>query len=148
MPDLNLPEASFNIKKQGDKEFIFDCLRKQYVRLTPEEYVRQRFIHFLITYKRYPAGLLANEVCIAYGNVNRRCDTVLYDRELKALMIIEYKAPAVSISQKTFDQIVRYTMALHVPWLVVTNGLEHYCCMVGKDGKYLFIKEIPEYGQL
>lgn len=148
MPLLNLPFVELNIKRQGDKEYILDRLRKQFVRLTPEEFVRQCFINYLIEHKNYPEGLLSNEVCIELGNVKRRCDTVLYDRSLKTKMIIEYKAPSVSITQKTFDQILRYSMVLKVSWLVVTNGMEHYCCCVNEAGEYRFIKEIPDYDQI
>ena len=148
MPDLNLPASSLKIRKQNNKAFVLDRLRKQYVRFTPEEYVRQNFINYLIDYKKYPEGLLANEVCIELGNVNRRCDTVLYDKSITAQMIIEFKAPTVAITQKTFDQIARYNMVLQVPWLIVTNGLNHYCCCINQDGGYSFVKDIPEYDQL
>jgi hypothetical protein len=145
MSGLNLPPVDLKIKKQENKDYVFDCLRKQYVRLTPEEWVRQHFIHYLIEYKNYPKGLLANEVCITMGNLNRRCDTVLYDSFLQARMIIEYKAPTISISQKTFDQIVRYNSSLKVPWLIVSNGIQHYCCRIDETGEAVFLKEIPEY---
>ncbi|GHT75086.1 hypothetical protein AGMMS50262_09430 [Bacteroidia bacterium] len=132
-------------KKQGDKTYIWDRLRKQWVRLTPEEEVRQHFIAFLLEEKHYPEGLMANEVCIRLGNVQKRCDTVLYDILLQPRMIIEYKAPAVTISQETLDQIVRYNMCLKVPWLILTNGLTHYCCRINENGEYAFLKDIPDY---
>ena len=146
MMQLNLPEAEVKIKKINKKDYIFDRLRKQYVRLTPEEYVRQQFISFLIEHKGYPTGLLVNEISIDLGNVRKRCDTVLYDNYLRPLMIIEYKSPAVAISQKTFDQIARYNLVLQVPWLIVSNGLQHFCCHTDPDkNKYVFLKDIPEY---
>lgn len=147
-PNLNLPLASLKIKKQGEKEYVLDRLRKLYVRLTPEEYVRQTFISYLIEEKGYPEGLLSNEVCITLGNLTRRCDTVLYDKLIQAKMIIEYKAPNVIISQKTFDQIIRYNMVLKVPWLIITNGLQHYCCHIYPDGNCSFEREIPDYSGL
>jgi len=148
-PELNLPSAELKIKKENGKEYVFDRLRKLYVRLTPEEFVRQHFVSFLITYKNYPQSRMANEIGIELGNVKKRCDTVLYDEYLHPLMIIEYKAPSITINQNTFDQITRYNMRLNVPWLIVSNGIQHYCCCVDyKTGKYSFFKEIPKYSEL
>ena len=145
---LNLPPVDLKIRRQENKDYVFDRLRKQYVRLTPEEWVRQHFIHYLIQEKHFPEGLLANEVCISSGSVNRRCDTVLYDSFLQPQMIIEYKAPSVTVSQKTFDQITRYNYCLKVPWLIVSNGLQHYCCRVDEKGAAVFLRDIPEWGEL
>ena len=142
---LNLPPVDLNIRRQDNKDYVFDRLRKQHVRLTQEEWVRQHFIHYLIHDKHYPEGLLANEVCISLGLVTRRCDTVLYDSFLQPRMIIEYKAPSVSISQKTFDQIMRYNYRLKVPWLIVSNGVKHYCCRVDEGGEVVFMREVPEW---
>ena len=148
MSDLNLPLADLKIKEQRGKATVFDRLRKQYVRLTPEEWVRQHFIHYLIEHKGYPEGLLANEVDVSLGNVSKRCDTVLYDTFLQPRMIIEYKAPTVAVSQKTFDQILRYNLSLHAPWLIVSNGLQHFCCSVDANGQAAFEQEIPDYQTL
>lgn len=146
---LNLPPTELNIRKQNGKDYVFDPLRKLFVRLTPEEFVRQHFIAFLITYKNYPKSRFANEISIELGNVKKRCDTVFYDEYLQASMIIEYKAPSVAIKQETFDQIARYNMSLNVPWLVVSNGMQHFCCRIDKENKtFRFVKEIPEYGEL
>ena len=143
---LNLPLIELKIRKQKEKDYVFDRLRKQFVRLTPEEYVRQQFISFLIEYKGYPSGRLANEIEIVLGNVRKRCDTVLYDNYLQPLMIIEYKASSQEISQKTFDQIARYNLALQVPWLIISNGILHFCCrMDNEKNQYVFVNEIPEY---
>lgn len=147
MSELNLPAINLKIILKEGKKYVFDRLRKQYVRFTPEEEVRQRFIHLLIEHKHYPEGLLANEVCIEYGAVNRRCDTVLYDRMLNPRMIIEFKAPSIVISQNTFDQIIRYTMSLPAPWLIISNGLVHFCCIRQGD-KYVFVKDVPDYSEL
>ncbi|GHU70939.1 hypothetical protein FACS189413_11980 [Bacteroidia bacterium] len=144
---LNLPPVQLSIRTQETKKFVFDRLRRQYVRLTPEEWVRQHFIHYLIEQKNYPEGLLANEVCIVLGNMNRRCDTVLYDSQLRPRMIIEYKAPSVTITQTVFDQILRYNMCLNVNYLIVSNGLQHFCCKIS-DNTYTFLKEIPEYEKI
>ncbi|GHT66972.1 hypothetical protein AGMMS50239_29330 [Bacteroidia bacterium] len=149
MLELNLPPAELKIRKENGKTYVFDRLRKSYVRLTPEEFVRQHFVSFLITHKNYPQSRLANEIGIELGNVKKRCDTVLYDEYLHPLMIIEYKAPSITIKQNTFDQIARYNMSLNVPWLVVSNGLQHYCCRVDNEtGTYSFCKEIPEHDEL
>ena len=144
--ELNLPVAELRIEKQTGKAFVFDRLRKQFVRLTPEEYVRQQFVSFLIEHKGYPSGRMANEIGIILGNVRKRCDTVIYDNYLKPLMIIEYKSPSIAISQKTFDQIARYNFALQVPWLIVSNGIQHFCCCTDEEKKgYVYVNEIPEY---
>jgi hypothetical protein len=149
MLELNLPTASLRIRKQEGKDYVFDRLRKQYVRLTPEEYVRQHFVSFLIEYKQYPEGLLSNEVCIELGNVRRRCDTVLYDKFLHPQMIIEYKSPEIPLTQQVFDQVSRYNKSLRVHWLIISNGLQHYCCLINKEkGNYVFLKDIPGFGEL
>ncbi|MCC8147229.1 MAG: type I restriction enzyme HsdR N-terminal domain-containing protein [Bacteroidales bacterium] len=148
MPELNLPPTSLKIKYKESKGYVLDRLRKQFVRLTPEEYVRQSFINYLIEYKSYPEGLLANEVCIELGNLKKRCDSVLYNKSIRAIMIIEYKAPSVAVTQRTFDQIIRYNMVLDVPWLIITNGLQHYCCYIKSQEEYSFLKEIPAYTEL
>jgi len=144
--ELNLPVSELRIEKQNGKAFVFDRLRKQFVRLTPEEYVRQQFVSFLIEHKGYPSGRIANEIGIVLGNVRKRCDTVVYDNYLQPLMIIEYKSPSIAISQKTFDQIARYNFTLQVPWLIVSNGIQHFCCRTDKEKKeYVFVNKIPEY---
>lgn len=146
MIPLNLPD--FNIKLAGtpNRPTILDILRRKYVALTPEEWVRQHFIHFLINYKKYPATLLANEVELKVGQKRLRADTILYSKDLKPLMILEYKAPHITITQKTFDQISVYNMLLHVDYLIVSNGRQHYCCKMDYNNKkYLFLEDIPEY---
>jgi hypothetical protein len=149
MPALNLPFYETKIKHRGGKDFIFDRLRKLYVRLTPEEDVRQHFVHYLIGYLGFPENLLANEVSISLAHVKKRCDTVVYDNRLKPLAIVEYKSPTVVVSQQTFDQIVRYNIALQVPWLMVSNGMQHFCCRIDYINKvYRFEKEIPAYEAL
>jgi len=149
MSGLNLPPADLKIRKQEGKDYILDSLRKQYVRLTPEEFVRQHFVSYLIHHKNYPSGRLANEIQIFLGNVTKRCDTVLYDELLQPLMIIEYKAPSIEIDQRVFDQIARYNMTLNVPWLIVSNGIRHFCCRIDREKqKVVFEKEIPDFEEL
>jgi hypothetical protein len=117
--------------------------------LTPEEWVRQRFVHFLIDHKQYPSALLANEVLLNLNGTKKRCDTVLYTRDLSAKMIIEYKAPHIEITQSVFDQITRYNMVLKVDYLIVSNGMQHFCCRMDyASGKYIFLEDIPDYPQL
>jgi type I site-specific restriction endonuclease len=128
---------------------IFDFLRRKYVALTPEEWVRQHFTHFLVSQKGYPKTLLANEAQLQIGDKHLRCDTVLYNKEMQPLMIVEYKAPQIQLQQKTFDQIAAYNLLLHADFLVVSNGLQHYCCqMVYEQRTYRFLTEIPDYATL
>ena len=149
MYELNLPKYGIKIKNDKGHQSIFDVLRRKYVALTPEEWVRQHFVHFLIEHKGYPKALMANEIQLAIGNKKLRCDSVLYDRTLKPRMIIEYMAPTVSITQKVFDQITIYNMLLHVDYLVVSNGIKHYCCRMDyANQKYLFLEDIPDYQNL
>ena len=149
MKTLNLPKTEFKIISRGEKLNIFDILRRRYVTLTPEEWVRQHFIHFLIEYKGYPAARLGNEISLDLNGTRKRCDSVLYDKEAHPIMIIEYKAPHILITQETFQQISRYNMKLHVPWLIVSNGMEHYCCQVDYEkGEYHFLSDIPQYDAL
>lgn len=150
MQPLNLPPFEANIKKQNGMVKILDILRQKFVVLTPEEWVRQHFVHFLIEQKGYSKTLMANEVAVTLNGMSRRCDTVVYRQEgMKPLMIVEYKRPDVEITQRVFEQICRYNMVLEVEWLVVSNGLKHYCCQVDiKNGGYAFIKDIPSYGEI
>ena len=135
MYELNLPKYGIKIANENGHQTIFDVLRRKYVALTPEEWVRQHFVHYLIEHKGYPQSLMANEIQLAIGNKKLRCDSVLYDRSLKPRMIIEYKAPTVNITQKVFDQITIYNMLLHVDYLVVSNGIKHYCCRMEYDNQ-------------
>ena len=149
MLSLNLPVFKTNIIQRGENRMIFDILRKRYVKLTPEEWVRQHFIHFLVEHKHYPQALLANEVGLDLNNTKKRCDTILYRRDLTPLMIIEYKAPQINIAQKVFDQIARYNIVLRVDYLIVSNGLQHYCCKMDyKSQNYSFLTDIPDYNLL
>ena len=128
---------------------VFDILRQRYVELTPEEQVRQRFVHFLIEELGYSATLMANEVQLTLNGMSRRCDTVVYDRQLHPRMIIEYKRSDVQITQKVFDQISRYNIVMRVEYLVVSNGIEHYCCRLDYDSlSYTFLKNIPPFEEL
>ena len=143
---LNLP--SFKIKLSGtiQKPMIYDILRRKHVALTPEEWVRQHFIHYMIECKSYPASLMANEVSLKYGSKSLRADTVLYNRSLKPIMIMEYKAPDIAITRNVFDQISAYNLLLHVDYLIMSNGMQHYCCKMDYEGgTYSFLPAIPAY---
>ena len=149
MPELNLPSFDKKVIQKEGKPFIFDIIRRQYVALTPEEWVRQHFVHFLISEKGYPQSLMANEVQLKLNGMSRRCDTVAYDRTLCPRVIVEYKAPTVNITQQVFDQICRYNMVLQVDYLIVSNGLAHYCCKVDNTTHtYAFLKDIPSYEEV
>lgn len=147
--ELNLP--SFDIRLQRDDEGvkIFDRLRKKFIILTPEEWVRQHFVNYLINHKGFPESLMANEIGITLNGTRRRCDTVVFDKHGSPMVIVEYKASSIVISQSTFDQIVRYNMVLHARYLIVSNGMNHYCCRIDYDNmSYDFLKEVPDYADL
>lgn len=145
-PPLNLPEAELRFRKDHDLLKVFDPLRGKYVALTPEEYVRQHFTAWMTGPLGYPASLVGNEVPITLNNTRRRCDTVVYRSDGSHLMIVEYKAPTVAITQEVFDQIARYNMVLRSRFLVVSNGIRHYCCEMEYDhNTYRFLPEIPRW---
>ena len=146
MQKLNLPIYSIKLKKDKNKTFVFDPIRKKYIILTPEEWVRQNFIQFLIVEKKYPTSLMAVEMGIDLLNTKKRCDIVLYNTKGLPHMIVECKAPSTKISQDTFDQIARYNMSLKTDLLIVTNGIQHYICMMDhQNQRYHFLKDIPDY---
>ena len=146
MDTLNLPKTELKVTTKAGKPHVFDFLRRKYVTLTPEEWVRQQFVHFLVDSKGYPAECIGNEVSIRLGSMRKRCDTVVYGREAEPLMIVEYKSPGIEITQQVFDQISRYNIRLRVKWLIVSNGLQHYCCHIDYDnGTYRFVEDIPSY---
>ena len=148
MPALALPPVRLRLVNDPDGHTrVFDPLRRCFVMLTPEEWVRQHFVAFMTGHRGYPAGLMANEVGLRLNKTLRRCDTVVFERLGGApLMIVEYKAPSVSITQKVFDQIARYNIVLKTSWLVVSNGLSHYCCHIDpQTGRYAFVDGLPAY---
>ena len=146
---LNLPTYEIKIAQRGNKQLIFDFLRRKYVALTPEEWVRQHFVHYLIEHKGYPAGLIGNEVELNVGEKKLRCDTILYNKVAQPQMIIEDKAPQIKLQQKTFDQISAYNLLLKVDYLIVSNGMQHICCRMDYENqKYCFLEDIPNYQEL
>ncbi|MCF8369952.1 MAG: type I restriction enzyme HsdR N-terminal domain-containing protein [Bacteroidales bacterium] len=150
MQTLNLPQYRFTIKQGPDKKLIiFDRWRKKYVALTPEEWVRQNFVMFLVEEKTFPGSLMSLEKGLQVEGRTKRTDIVAYNRQGKPLLIVECKAPEVKITESVFDQIVRYNMSLQVNYIVVTNGLQHFCCHLDYEKiSYTFLKEIPFYKDL
>ena len=149
MEQLNLPIYQLKVKKTGNVTKIFDDQRRKYVTLTPEEWVRQNFVHYLIKQKGYSPALLANEVTISFNGMSRRCDSVLYGQDMRPVMIMEYKAPSVMITQKVFEQTYRYNIILRAKYIIVSNGLNHYCCKIDYENQtYSFMEDIPDYKDL
>lgn len=146
MIQLTLPPYQIRVKETHGRKQIFDILRRKYVALTPEEWVRQHFIHYLVEHKNYPSSLLANEVSLQIGEKRMRADSVLYDNQLHPRMIIEYKAPNITLTQKVFDQITVYNLLLHVDYLIVSNGMITYICKMDYEKQtYKFLETIPNY---
>jgi hypothetical protein len=146
LKQLNLPEYSFRIRGEEGSERIFDPVRKKYVRLTPEEWVRQNFVQYLINEGKYPPGLIGIEVMSAFNNMKKRVDILVHNRIGQPVMIIECKAPEIEINDEIFDQLVCYNMGFKVPYLIVTNGMVHYACIIDHDQtKYDFLEVIPLY---
>ena len=150
-PKLNLPPVALRTRT-GDRgrAMVWDVLRGRSVTLTAEEWVRQHFVHYLLETCGYPAGLLANEMAVEVGGVRRRCDTVLFAREAaRPRLIVEYKAPQVPITQEVFNQIQSYNSVLKVDYLIVSNGLQHYCCRMDYVAQQvIFLRGIPRFEEL
>jgi hypothetical protein len=146
MQELNLPSYDFRIRREGEQLQIFDEIRKKYVVLSPEEWVRQHFVRFLVEEKNVPAGLLVLEKQIIMNRMIRRPDVVVHDRAGRAVMVVECKAPEVKVTQQAFDQIARYNSVVRCPYLVVTNGLQNFCCQMDHENNtYSFLEDIPDY---
>ncbi len=146
MQKLNLPEYAFRTKTEEGKSFIFDDIRKKFVVLTPEEWVRQNFIQYLKKEKKYPDSLMAVEKQIMVNGKQRRFDLLVYLRNGQPHLMVEFKAPNVKIAQEAFDQVVRYNMALRVERVVVSNGLQHFACEIDYiNNSYTYLKEIPAF---
>ncbi len=149
MLQLNLPEYKFRIKIQNEREYIFDNLRKKFIALTPEEWVRQNFIRFLIDEKKYPASYIAIEKQIELNGQKKRCDAVIYNPDFNPYVLIEFKAPQIKLNQATFDQAAVYNSKLKVDFLIISNGIEHFACQVDTTNcRYSFFEQIPNYGDL
>ena len=146
MQKLNFPTYSFRFKNSENKVSIFDEIRKKFILLTPEEWVRQHVVQFLLQDKKYPKSYINVEKLIKINELSKRYDGVVFQPNGEIFLLIECKAPEVPISQQTFDQIARYNLVLKAKYLMVTNGLNHYFCRMDfENEKYVFLKELPEY---
>lgn len=146
MQKLNLPSYTFKLKSNENKTLIFDILRKKNIVLTPEEWVRQHFVHLLIKEKNYPTSLIAVEKQLIINNLKKRTDIVVFSPNGTPNIIVECKAPHIKITQDTFDQIARYNLKLDADYLIVTNGLQHFFCKLDKENEtYIFLRDIPNY---
>ena len=146
MQKLNFPAYSFRFKNSENKVSIFDEIRKKFILLTPEEWVRQHVVQFLLQDKKYPKSYINVEKLIKINDLSKRYDGVVFQPNGEIFLLIECKAPEVPISQQTFDQIARYNLVLKAKYLMVTNGLNHYFCQMDfENEKYVFLKELPEY---
>ena len=146
MKQLQFPTYSFRFKNSENKVAIFDEIRKKFIIVTPEEWVRQHVVQFLLQDKKYPKSHINVEKLLKINNLNKRYDVVVYKPDGNITILIECKAPGVKISQSTFDQIARYNMTLKAEYLMVTNGLNHYFCKMDyQNEKYDFLTDLPEY---
>ena len=146
MQNLNFPTYSFRFKNSENKVSIFDEIRKKFILLTPEEWVRQHVVQFLLQDKKYPKSYINVEKLIKINDLSKRYDGVVFQPNGEIFLLIECKAPEVPISQQTFDQIARYNLVLKAKYLMVTNGLNHYFCQMDfENEKYVFLRELPEY---
>jgi len=146
MQKLNFPDSSFRFKSSENKTLVFDEIRKKFVVLTPEEWVRLHVVQFLLKEKNYPKSLINVEKQLKLNNTNKRYDIIIFNNDGSIFLIVECKAPSIAITQETFDQIARYNLALNSEYLMVTNGLEHYYCQMDfKNEQYIFLKDIPNY---
>jgi predicted type IV restriction endonuclease len=146
MQKLNFNPYSFRFKNSENKVSIFDEIRKKFIILTPEEWVRQHTIQFLLLEKKYPKSLINVEKVLNVNGLRKRYDVVVFNPDGSIFVLIECKAPGIKTSQATFDQIARYNMTLKAQYLMITNGHNHYYCQIDLENeKYNFLQELPEY---
>ena len=146
---LAFPPYSFKLKEEGGSLFIFDEVRKKFLLLTPEEWVRQHVVQFLIQEKKVPKGLIQLEGGLTYNGLQKRSDVLVFNSTGQKILLVECKAPSIKISQDTFDQIARYNFVHRVPWLLVSNGLAHYCSLLNwEQNSYQFVSALPLYADL
>ena len=146
MLKLNFPGYSFRFKSNENKRFIFDEIRKKFMVLTPEEWVRQHVVQYLISEKKYPKSHINVEKQLLLNGTKKRYDVVVYNNNGSIEIIVECKAPSVKITQDTFDQIARYNLVTNASYLMVSNGLQHYFCQLDySNERYIFLRELPEY---
>lgn len=149
MQKLNLPEYAVGLVARDNGDYVFDIVRKKYLKLTPEEWVRQNWVHHLHYAKGYPLALISIESGLKVNRNSNRTDIVCFDREGRKRLLVECKAPEVRITQKVFDQIARYNITIGADLLLVTNGLTHYCCQYSQtEGRYVFLSDLPDFSTL
>lgn len=149
MQKLNLPEYDLKLKTESGRTMVFDPFRSKYLVMTPEEQVRQLFARYLVEEKQYPSSLMATEYALTLNKMSKRCDILVFDRNGTPLVLVECKSPDVSIGREVFDQVARYNMVFKVAYLLITNGLKHYCCRVDHGaGSVEFLDNIPAYAEL
>lgn len=149
MQRLNLPLCELKIRQIGQKTEVFDLIRKKYIQLTDEEWVRQNFVHYLIDYLKYPRALISLESGLKYNSLSKRSDIVVYGRDGNPFMIIECKSPAIKLSQSVFEQAACYNAVLKAMYLVTTNGLVHYCCRIDHQKKSsVFMDTLPGFPEM
>ena len=148
MQPLNFPKYSFRIKNSQNRQYIFDGIRKKFVVLQPEEWVRQHLLHFLIFTKNFPKSMVNVEKQLTVNSLKKRYDVVVFNPDGSIFLLVECKAPEIKIDQSTFDQIARYNYQLKANYLLVTNGLEHYCCEMDHEHEtYRFLEDIPDFSR-
>jgi len=149
LENLNFPVYDFRYTERENKKYIFDIIRKKYVLLTPEEWVRQNFIRYLLEEKGYIQSLVRVEMFFKLNRLSKRADIALFDRNGKPKVLVECKSPKIAISQVVFEQVARYNLSFKVDFLVVTNGMQHFCCKMDYEKKsYTFLKEIPGFEEI
>ena len=152
LPRLNFPDYEFKLQRSSDERQslkIFDIIRKKYVSLTPEEWVRQHLLHFLVNERKFPQSLVSVEKKLLINNLEKRTDVVIYSSSLKPILLAECKSPKVPLTQAVFDQAARYNMTLNVGYFLITNGLESFICRINHQGQsYAFLEEIPTYEEM
>lgn len=146
LPVLNFPQYTFRLKETNGRREVFDPVRRKFVALTPEEWVRQHVIQFLAEDRKYPLSLIHVEGGLELNNLKKRFDALVYNNSGQPTLLVECKAPGVKITQAVFDQAARYNMAFKVEYLLVSNGLEHFCCHIDFDKQSIsFLDSIPLY---
>lgn len=144
-PPINLPSADLRLQNGN----VWDILRKKFVLCTPEEWVRQHFIHFMINHLGFPLGRMVSEYKVVYNGMNKRCDIAVFDQYKSANCIVECKAPTIKISDDTFYQVAKYAHVLGAKYLILTNGISHYCARVNeKTGEIIYLETIPAYTEM
>ncbi len=145
--ELSLPAFEYRVKRVDGTLLIYDVIRKKYVTLTPEEWVRQHVVHYLLRFRNYPISGIAVEKEIRVCGLKRRFDLVCYDRKADPWLIVECKAASVKLSREVFDQAFGYNLCLEAPYIAVTNGIEHFCGTVGENREFTLLREIPGFPQ-